>query len=241
MENDTQIFLSVIIPCYNTDNKFLLECVQSILKQSFCDFEVLIVDDGSDLEHHKYIESILSIDSRLHLITLKNGGVSNARNVGVENSNGKYICFVDSDDVIFPNYFQHAYNIACRENADLVIGGVINSTSSLKISDIENKKTPDFKIYNDDKTKKLIKFFIGPENRITVTNGSITRGPVARLVKKSIIKKIKFDPNLAIGEDLVWNLDVLSTGCKVCIVDEIWYYYRLNLNSATNGFTKKFF
>ena len=87
--------ISVIIPCYNVKNELLLRCIHSVLQQKVAGMEVILVDDGSKEEYRKVYDDILKMDSRIHVHMKENGGVSSARNYGVEHSSGRFIIFVD--------------------------------------------------------------------------------------------------------------------------------------------------
>ncbi len=97
--------LSVIVPVYNT-KELLSRCIDSVLSQSFCDFELLLVDDGSTDESGAVCDAYSAKDSRVRVFHKKNGGVSSARNVGIENANGEWLTFIDSDDWIEERFFQ---------------------------------------------------------------------------------------------------------------------------------------
>ena len=90
-------FVSGIVPVYKAEN-FLPKCIDSILNQTYKDFELILVNDGSPDKSGKICDKYSEKDNRIIVIHKKNGGVSSARNIGIENATGKYICFVDSDD-----------------------------------------------------------------------------------------------------------------------------------------------
>src|SRR5690606_22590995 len=97
--------VSVIIPVYNTEN-YLRECLDSILAQTFTDFEVLLINDGSTDSSGKICDEYAEKDSRIKVFHKENGGVSSARNLGLDNAKGEWICFVDSDDEILQDALQ---------------------------------------------------------------------------------------------------------------------------------------
>ena len=108
--------ISIIVPVYNAEN-YLDNCIKSILNQTFEDFELILVNDGSTDKSSHICNYYKKIDSRIKLINKKNGGVSSARNKGLEVAIGKYIGFVDSDDYIHPKMYETLYNyiIAMQE------------------------------------------------------------------------------------------------------------------------------
>ncbi len=111
--------ISVIIPVYNVEN-YLRECVDSVLNQTFSDYEIILVDDGSTDISGKICDKYAVKDDRVNVIHKKNGGLSNARNVGLKKAVGEYIYFLDSDDYIKTDALEKLYNTAISEKADVV-------------------------------------------------------------------------------------------------------------------------
>lgn len=114
--------ISIIVPIYNSE-KYLGRCIDSILSQSFTDFELILVDDGSKDTSPQICDEYASIDKRIRVIHKKNGGVSSARNMGLSAIFGEYFCFSDSDDTVEPNALKLMYEIINNGNFDLVIAG----------------------------------------------------------------------------------------------------------------------
>jgi len=112
--------ISIIIPVYNVED-YLARCLESILFQSFKDFEVLLIDDGSTDGSGKICDAYAQNDTRIRVIHKVNGGVSSARNVGLNNANGQYISFVDSDDFVHPCFLEFLYNSIKSSKADISI------------------------------------------------------------------------------------------------------------------------
>ena len=107
--------ISIIVPVYNVE-KYLKRCIDSILNQSFTDFELILVDDGSTDNSGEIIDEYAIKDERIKVIHKENGGLSSARNVGIEYSKGNYIAFVDSDDYINKNMYKILYKNAIKYN-----------------------------------------------------------------------------------------------------------------------------
>ncbi|MEG0087047.1 MAG: glycosyltransferase, partial [Niameybacter sp.] len=116
----TQPTLSIIVPVYNVE-KYLPKCIESILAQSFTDFEVILIDDGATDKSGEICEEYANKDTRIKIIHKENGGLSSARNAGIELSNGNYIGFVDSDDFIHPQMYEILLREARSSNSDVVI------------------------------------------------------------------------------------------------------------------------
>ncbi|MFZ2560583.1 MAG: glycosyltransferase, partial [Candidatus Nanoperiomorbaceae bacterium] len=112
--------ISVIIPVYNTKKEYLRECFESIEKQTLRDFDVIVVDDGSKPKTAKYLDSFTRRDG-WRVIHQKNQGASVARQNGFDNSTGKYVLFLDADDIFMPNFFEKMFNTAKQNNSDVVM------------------------------------------------------------------------------------------------------------------------
>ena len=111
--------ISVIIPVYNVE-KYLPMCLDSVLAQTFTDWQAICVNDGSPDNCDKILAEYASLDKRIVVVNKENGGLSDARNVGMKHATGEYIMFLDSDDFIHPQTMEIAYRMACRDNSDIV-------------------------------------------------------------------------------------------------------------------------
>lgn len=133
--NKMEPLITVIVPVYNVEG-YLEKCVDSILDQTYYNMEILLVDDGSTDMSGIICDQYSNMDGRIHVIHKENGGLSDARNVGIQHMNGEYVVFIDSDDSIKKNYIHYLYNLLVRNNADIAIcdfeyikenGSLINS------------------------------------------------------------------------------------------------------------------
>ncbi|MBQ8131655.1 MAG: glycosyltransferase family 2 protein, partial [Bacilli bacterium] len=115
--------IDIIIPVYNTPYADLERCLKSIENQTYKDYKVYIIDDGSKDSVKKQLDSYVSGKKNYFVKHIANAGVSNARNLGIESSNSKYLTFVDADDTIEPNFLSEAINLIEDNNLDLIIGG----------------------------------------------------------------------------------------------------------------------
>ena len=112
--------ISVVIPIYNVQ-EFLPKCIDSVINQTYDNLEIILVDDGSPDDSGYICDKYKAKDSRIKVIHKKNGGLSDARNVGIENSNGKYICFVDSDDIIHKDFIKCQYENIVKTRSDISV------------------------------------------------------------------------------------------------------------------------
>lgn len=131
--------ISVIVPVYNVE-KYLDKCVDSIVNQTYKNLEIILVDDGSPDNCPKMCDDWARKDKRIRVIHKKNGGVSSARNLGINNANGECIGFVDSDDWIEKKYIQKLYETLIQEGADIALCGC-NRVTGTNIEKINAKGT----------------------------------------------------------------------------------------------------
>ena len=113
-----QDLISIVVPIYNVE-KYLEKCINSIIIQTYKNIEIILVNDGSTDSSGKICDIYLKIDKRIKVVHKKNGGLSDARNVGIENAKGKYIAFIDSDDFLDSDFIEILYNLIIEYNADV--------------------------------------------------------------------------------------------------------------------------
>ncbi len=209
---------SIIIPVYNSE-KYLGNCIRSIVEQNFKQFEVLLINDGSTDGSADICNKWAQQDSRIKAFHQNNAGVSSARNKGIENATGDYILFVDSDDAVSPNYFASIHNAVKNNDVDLVHFRVDTYCNSMV-----NSSTFNFKGLLDIKTDTEI--FISELKDAYV----MTRAYKAKIFKDDFIR---FNKSLTLWEDTDFILRVLSRVDSVYILDEPLYNYYINENSTT--------
>ncbi len=235
-----QPLLSIIIPVYNNSHDEILRCFNSIKEQKCNDYEVIVVDDGSSESCASFLDEITMKLNRFRVIHQKNQGVSMARNNGVKEAAGQYIAFIDADDMITKNYFMDVKWILQKEQAaglDVIYGFVkyeVNPKNQYE--DIGSNIS--FDIVDEFHKSLLIGHMIDGKNNI-FKQGTlyINRGPVAKVVKKSLVLGTPFDIHLNYGEDNIWNLEILKKAQKIIFVKRHWYVYIENPFSAQHRFT----
>ena len=187
--------ISIIVPCYNMEKK-IKKCICSIKKQSYKNFEAILIDDGSKDKTKEIIKKNIKNDKRFKYVYKKNGGVSSARNKGIEKAKGKYICFIDSDDYVEKNYLKELYKCLIENDSDV---------SACYFNRIYDKKSV---INRVDNEIDLLKF----------------PAPWNKLYKTELFKKnnIKF-PVGKWYEDLCVSSEILFKLNKVSIVNKPLY------------------
>ena len=230
--------IDLIIPVYNTPSKDIERCLNSILNQSFKNYKVYIIDDGSNKEIKEYLDNYVKYRDNFMVKHIINSGVSNARNVGIEISKSNYIAFVDADDTIDNYFLEEAYNIIVNNNLDLIIGGYNeirdNAITKVRLSE------PGLHIYEGKKIDNFMKKLLS--GKIESCNKEIGDCPTGRiytrLFKRSSIGNLRFNVNIHMSEDTLFMIDYTKRANRIGIVDKIWYNYYKNSYSISNA-TKK--
>ena len=189
--------ISIIVPIYNKED-YLRQCLDSIINQSYTNFEVLLVNDGSTDSSGIICQEYSERDSRFRYIEKKNGGVSSARNLGLERSEGAYITFIDSDDWVEFNYLEVLYNALRENNTDVAI-------SSYKSYYLDGNFY--LRVYSSQEEEFLR---IGKRNRDVFLEEFPKLGKLnhdfhciaSKLFKRELLESQKFDESINYGEDL---------------------------------------
>lgn len=214
MRGENNLF-SIIVPVYNVE-KYLDKCLASILRQTFKNFECIIIDDGSPDNSNAIIDKYVKLDERFKVLHQQNMGVSAARNAGLAIAQGDYIAFVDSDDYISNEYLEKFALKIANTDADIVICGFIEVLK-------DSQKTVCFEAPSTEVIKQNILADIWPSY------------PWNKCYKKYLFENIRF-PVGKIFEDLLTIPELcLSAKTIVCIPDKLYYYNRQNLNSITSN------
>lgn len=235
-----EIKLSIIIPAYNVAG-YLEKCLDSILAQSFKEYEVIVIDDGSTDATPEICDNYANKDNRIRVIHKKNEGVSIARNTGIEMAKGEYILFYDGDDFIEPYTCEELYNIAKEKGVDTVIYGY----HRFENSKVKETCYPIFSegIYEGDTIINILlprfigiscdnvnNWIIGKENSLYVENPALWRTLVTR--RTIVENNIRFNKNLKVGEDTIFTTEYLSYAQK-CYVQHKCYYYLVTRETST--------
>lgn len=236
MTNNIILKFSIIIPCYNVPEEYIHRALDSVAGQTLKDYEIIIVDDGSKPEYHSVLENLVPKYIGTTLITTQNNGVSNARNIGVKSAKGEYIVFLDADDIMLSNFLSEAYEALITTDSDFVIGGTkyVETIDCAPI--VLTEKKPIYRFYQDEEIRELFCYLGCLRQTLWFGDSYLGRGPICRAIKRNIAERTPFHKELIIGEDLVWNLEILSHCRRVCIVESPWYLYWKNPDSATQRY-----
>ena len=206
--------ISFIVPIYNSE-QYLPRCIDSILAQTFTDFELLLIDDGSKDYSGKICDEYAAKDPRVRVFHKENGGVSSARNLGLDNAQGEWIAFVDSDDWIDRNYIECLLPV---DSEDMVVCSFMYDTMEIfHLSDIVRDKQD-----------------IGDNLHILIDHMAVC-SPWCKIMRRDIIEenKIRFDINVSAGEDMLFICDYLSAGLnKIRTISQPLYHYYVADNES---------
>lgn len=214
---------SIIIPCYNVE-KYVVSCVDSILKQTEKDFEIVIINDGSTDNTLEVIQKNYSNNEYIKIIDQKNGGLSKARNTGIKNSTGKYLCFVDSDDYWNDNNALRKIKAYIIDNDKDII--VIGNT---KFFENDEKIVP----------KKSINYK-GQGVEYLIKTNYFKACAWDKIVKRElVVNKNNYFPDGLFSEDIIWCGKLLEETLNVGCLEENFYMYRQRVGSITKSVKEK--
>lgn len=236
-------FFSIIIPIYNNKEKEMTDCFASISQQQYKDFEVIVIDDGSNETCARNIDRLSKrFFTRYRVIHTANNGVSKARNLGIKYAVGNYITFADGDDIVCPCMLMDAYQVLQKYDLDILYG----MTQCMNEDEIcirkEGRCLPvsvDF-LNRKGQDELYCHMFNVSRDRFKWGKRYVSRGPFARVVKKSLAEQNLFDEKLAFGEDEEWNLRLLSNPIRAGVVKKLWYYYIQRKDSTLHRFRTDF-
>lgn len=212
MENAYKSFtgyVTVVMPCYN-NGKYVAKAIESVQKQTYTNWELIIVNDGSTDDSEKTINSYAKDDDRIHYISQENQGVSIARNAGAKAANGEFICFLDADDWLAPNALEQAIQ-AYKKHVDcrmFYLKGIVV-------------------VYNEEKVVETVPFrHIDGTYKQVLLNGM----DVKIVIRTKDFEEIRgFDENMTNGfEDWEFCIRFLYKRCNIVVSEDILYYYRKN-------------
>lgn len=208
--------ISIIIPIYNAED-YIGDCLESIRQQTYKDFEVICVNDGSPDKSAIICQKYADIDNRFILINQKNGGVCSARNTGLSKANGEYICFIDSDDAIEPHYLAELYNLSA--DGSMAICSYTRETNKLT-----------------EKTTKILTFDAHDYIRHVFDEDIEHPNICMMLFKYNIIQKynLNFHVGCIRNEDTEFYIKYMVHEKKIVFSDYKGYFYRINPCSVMN-------
>ena len=218
--------VSVIIPVYNVAD-YIYRCLWSVTNQTYTNLEIIVVDDGSTDSSGEICDEFAKNDDRIKVIHKKNGGLSDARNVGIENCRGEFVSLIDGDDIICQSFIQILYETIIKTGADMAC------TEMLCFYDAEENRLLDY--WNDNKVDNYVSnIFFGEELiEMSLYHQRSVVGAPQKLYRKKMFDKVRF-PVGKYYEDFVTTYLFFEEANRVAIIDKKLYGYRMRNNSIMN-------
>ena len=214
--------ISVIIPVYNVE-KYLKRCLDSVVNQTYKNLEIILIDDGSTDNSGKICDEYAQKDKRIIVIHKENGGLSDARNKGLDICTGDYISFIDSDDWVDLNYFDVLLKILLEYDVDVACCDYLRTSKYEQNNDVSIENT---QIFRDE---KILEIYLEKE----------LISACAKLYRKETFYNVRF-PLKKVNEDISTIFLVFTKSKSVAYVDEKLYFYFRNINSITKSrFSRK--
>lgn len=226
--------VSIIVPVYNVE-KYFKRCMNSLLKQTIEEIEIILVNDGSPDNCPIMCDEYAEIDPRVKVIHKKNAGLGFARNSGIEVAAGEYIAFVDSDDYVDTNMYQTLYNYAAKSNYDVVYCGLRREHGNGFINRSEVLEPTE---YTGNQINEVILDFIASKPDVTIER-KYEMSVWHSIYSADIIRRngLSFLSEREVGsEDLPFQLDVLEHSNKILFIPDVFYTYCLNEVSLTSTY-----
>ena len=232
--------ISVIVPIYNAEKKYLTECVDSIIGLDYKNIEVILVDDGSTNSSGEVCDGYADKDERIQVIHQKNQGVSVARNTGIDQATGEWIAFVDVDDWLEKNIFSEVMGQIKEKKTDLVVWNMYMNYSNVEKVAQNYKETfyTDSKIEIEEIRLRLLRTISIYNNEKNITTINY---PFCHLYQKKIIQQwnVRFDSEFKQGEDKLFNYQYFTKINSILYINKPLYHYRQHSLSVSHKFYKE--
>lgn len=217
--------ISIIVPIYNVED-YLRQCLDSILEQTLSHFEVILVNDGSPDSSGDICREYVEKDSRFHYFEKENGGLSDARNYGIERARGEYLTFIDSDDYIDPLHLEYLYNTLVNNDADISVSNYMNYHTSIDTFYLHTFGDYYEKNYSSE---ELL------DNLAILERNDLSFSTIwGKLYKRSVFSFLRF-PKGVIGEDVALIYKIYTQVQKIVYFHKDTYIYRENESGITKS------
>ncbi|NME83736.1 glycosyltransferase [Clostridium sp. SM-530-WT-3G] len=210
---DNKPLISIIICIYNGE-KYIKECIQSVVDQDYEKLEIILVNDGSTDNSGKIVDEFLSIDNRIKAIHQKNSGVCNSRNIAMYTSQGEYICIIDQDDIISKDYISYFYGLCKKYNAEIALTPTVDKF---------------FGELHESTSKDDIRILTGQQTTIEMLYHKIAIGPWNKMISRKLIVEngLRFNPNFFNGEGFAFSVECYQRADRVAVGKRRVYHYRV--------------
>jgi glycosyltransferase involved in cell wall biosynthesis len=229
MKGESMKKLSIIMPVYNAE-KYLTEAINSILQQKYTNFELIIVDDGSFDNSYTICKKYAEVDARIHLFQFSNQGSQIARNIGLDKATGEYIAFVDADDMVYPDIYSAQIAAIEESGADLSVCGFTKENAN----DVKTEEIARYTCYDDQ--AEITDVIFASSDKVYKGGGYLWN----KVYTKRILENEKFNEKINMGEDALFNINLIKKIKRLCAIDATLYFYRLNSNGLTKTHIRKY-
>ncbi len=210
--------VSIIIPVYNTEDEYLRACIESVQAQMLDEIDIIMIDDGSGQHTAMLCDELCAKYDNITVKHISNGGVSNARNIGLEMVKTEYFCFVDSDDIIHEQCIKFLYDSIIKNNADIAVTYLTADESGTGVL------SKNIICWNDDE---------GIKNALLDHPG--THSACGKIYRTDLFGEIRFDTDAKIHEDSFFVFMCLCKASSVIVTDSYLYRYRIHGGSASHA------
>lgn len=228
--NENQL-ISIIIPVYNVE-KYLKECLDSVTNQTYKNLEIILIDDGSTDSSGEICDEFIKKDNRIRVIHKQNGGLSSARNAGLDIMQGEYLAFVDSDDIIDESYIQTLFDMIQKYNTKISMIGFCKFKNIKELDEYKNQNSnsKDFVLSSHD----IFKLSFLPYNAFMTTAWT-------NLYNKEIFKNLRFREGILFEDtDIYFEIiETYNSSKSVAFCDKKLYFYRQQEDSIMKKFNEK--
>ena len=229
--NEENFLISIVIPVYNAE-KYLEQCLNSVKNQTYKNFEVILVNDGSIDNSESICKEFVESDTRFRYYLKANGGASSARNFGLDNVTGEYITFIDADDWVDENHLEVLINNIKENNSDMAVSSIKKfdnvSKFGFRVHSKQEKYLLNYNKLNREEFLVILPKLIHASNSYKIA--------VSKLFKKELLSDVRFDESIVYGEDLEFFFKIYNNISSISYVDEVSYIYRLYDESTSSKF-----
>lgn len=224
--------ISIVVPVYKVPHNYLNKCIESLISQTYKNIEIILVDDGSPDDCGDICDDYAKKDSRIKVLHKENGGLSSARNSGVENARGDFVIFVDGDDWIEPETCEVLFQEYLKTNTDLVMFGMVRDFNGT-LEKYKYKLTENH-YYDKKECLQLQKYVLDFNSNISTAT--------TKLIKREVLisNTIKHNESLKQGaEGIVFNLQLFEAISSATFIDKPFYHYIYNNESISTTYNER--
>lgn len=219
--------ISIIVPVYEVE-EYLSRCVESLVKQTYREIEIILVDDGSPDQCPKLCDFWEKQDERIRVIHKKNGGLSDARNAGISIAQGEYIVFVDSDDWVDNTFVERLYFAAYNTNSDICECEIIKTDGMTRIDEVKEELNDSIQCYETEDALKLL-----------IQDSVFHQYVWNKIYKRGCMEGIFFKKG-KVNEDEFWTYQIFGRSKKIAkISNKLYYYFQRNESIMGNAYNLK--